>query len=205
MGPTTTKLAKKPWRFAPMLLLGAAAPLVAATYLRSVTIPAGAKIVGKLMQPISTKENKVGDRVEIRTVRSIHGEDGTVPSGVVLRGEITESENAGLTGHPRIAMRFTELRLESGTYPITTEMFEFKGKSETKETAKKTGIGAIAGGVVGAIAGSAGKGILIGAVLGTGYAVATRGGHISIAEGQRIEVQLTEPVTVRLEERTASR
>jgi hypothetical protein len=208
MGLIMTKSyqAKKRWRFTPMVLLAAAtAPLLAATYVRSVTIPSGTKLVGKLMEDISTKENKVGDPVEVRTVRSIHGTDGTVPSGVLLRGEIVESEHAGLTGHPKIAIRFTELRTEGETYRITTQMFELQGKSETKETAKKTGIGAIAGGVVGAIAGSAGKGILIGAVLGTGYAVVTHDGHIGLAKGQRMEVELLDPVTVRVEERTASR
>jgi len=208
MGPITTRSyqAKKRWRFTPMVLMAAAtAPLVAATYIRSVTIPSGTKMVGKLMDAVSTKESKVGDPVEVRTVRSIHGTDGTVPSGVLLRGEIVESDNAGLTGRPKIAIRFTELRTEGESYRIRTEMWEVQGKSETKETAKKTGIGAVAGGVVGAIAGSAGKGILIGAIVGTGYAVATHDGHIALAKGQRIEVQLMDPVTVRVEERTASR
>ena len=207
MGPTMSSYqAKKSRRFTPLILLAAAtAPLVAATYVRNVTIPAGTMLVGKLMQPISTEKNHVGDRVEVKTVRSIHGTDGTVPSGVVLRGEIVESENAGLTGRPKIAIRFTELRTSGETYPISTQTFELKGKSETKSAAKKTGIGAVAGGVIGAIAGSTGKGILIGAVLGTGYAVVTRGGHIGLAEGQRLEVELTDPVTVRVEDRTASR
>ena len=45
---------------------------------------------------------------------------------------------------------------------------------------------------------SASKGVLIGAVLGTGVAVATEGGNIALAEGQQIGVRLAEPVRIRL-------
>ena len=41
-------------------------------------------------------------------------------------------------------------------------------------------------------------GLLIGAVLGSGVAVATDGGNIVLAQGQQIGVRLAEPVTIYL-------
>ena len=73
-----------------------------------------------------------------------------------------------------------------------------RGKSESSNTLKKVIGGAVAGGVVGAVAGDASKGVLIGAVLGSGVAVATHGGNIVLPQGQQIGVRLAEPVTIYL-------
>ena len=56
--------------------------------------------------------------------------------------------------------------------------------------------GAILPGVVGAIAGSTLKGAVVGAVLGTGVAVATKGNQIVLPAGQKLRIRIAEPVTV---------
>jgi NAD(P)-dependent dehydrogenase (short-subunit alcohol dehydrogenase family) len=60
-------------------------------------------------------------------------------------------------------------------YQIVAEPFRVVGKSETKNSLKKVIGGTVAGGVVGAIAGNTSKGLLLGAVIGSGVAVATKG------------------------------
>jgi hypothetical protein len=164
-----------------------------------ITLPAGTKLVGVLQQKLSTKENKVGDRVALRTTESFQVGDATVPAGLILRGEIAEAKGGGrVSSRAKLSFRVTQLEVEGRTYQVVTDPFEVRGKSESSNTLKKVVGGAVAGGVVGAVAGDASKGVLIGAAIGTGAAVATDGGNIVLAEGQQITVRLADPVTITL-------
>jgi hypothetical protein len=119
--------------------------------------------------------------------------------GLVLRGQIAEAKGGGrVSSRAKLSFRITQLEAEGRTYQVVTEPFEVRGKSESSNSLKKVIGGAVAGGVVGAVAGDASKGVLIGAAIGTGAAVATDGGDITIAKGQQIAVQLAEPVTLSL-------
>jgi hypothetical protein len=166
---------------------------------REVTLPAGTKLVAVLRQTLSTKESAVGDRVELKTAEAFQVGEIMVPAGLGLSGQVSEAKGGGrVTGRARLGFNVTQLEVEGRTYEIVTEPFEVHGKSESKNTLKKVVIGAAAGGVVGAVAGNAGKGVLIGSVLGTGVAVATTGGDIILAEGQQVGVRLAKPVTIML-------
>ena len=162
-----------------------------------ITLPAGTKLTGVLQEQISTKDNEAGDRVELRTTESFQVGDATVPAGLTLRGEVAEAKGGGrVSSRAKLAFRITQLEAEGRTYQVVTEPFEVRGRSESSNTLKKVVGGAVAGGVVGAVAGDTKKGVLIGAALGTGVAVATDGGNITLAKGQQIAVQLAEPVTI---------
>jgi hypothetical protein len=186
-----------------MLAIGAALafPSTAVTHRTSseVTLPAGTRLVGVLNQRISTEDNQVGDRVEVRTTEPIRVGEGTVPAGLLLSGRVTELKRGGrVSGRAKIAFSITQLETEGRTYPIATDPFVVRGKSETKNTLKKVIGGAVVGGVVGGVAGSVGKGVLIGTVLGSGVAVATTGGDIVLVEQQQIGLSLSQSVTLRL-------
>jgi hypothetical protein len=164
-----------------------------------ITLPAGTKLTGVLQEKISTKDHEAGDQVELRTTEAFEVGDATVPAGLVLRGQIAEAKGGGrVSSRAKLSFRITQLEAEGRTYQVVTEPFEVRGKSESSNSLKKVIGGAVAGGVVGAVAGDASKGVLIGAAIGTGAAVATDGGDITIAKGQQIAVQLAEPVTLSL-------
>ena len=165
----------------------------------NITLPAGTRLTGVLQERLSTKDNHAGDRVELRTTESFQVGDAWMPAGLVLRGRIIEARSGGsVKTRAKLAFRVTQLEAEGRSYPVVTELFEVRGKSESSNSLKKVIGGAVAGGVVGAVAGDASKGVLIGAALGTGVAVATDGGNIVLAQGQPIAVRLAEPVTVSL-------
>jgi len=163
-----------------------------------IRIPAGTQIVGTLQQPLSTKQNNEGDRVTLRTEAPLEIGNATLPSGMLLTGQITKSHSGNhLVGEPSITISFDRLQIGGRDYAISTVPFKIKGKSSTGKTAKKVGAGAVVGGVIGAVAGSAAKGAVVGAVLGTGVAVATNGNDLEVPAGNRLSVQLARPVTVR--------
>lgn len=188
------------------LILGSvgvvAATVVNRTRTVDVTIPAGTAIVGSLERTVTTDDAEVGDRVAIRTTAPLEIDQFiTLPAGIVLRGEVTQSRSGGrVRTAPKLTMQFTELEVEGREYLVEAEPFVVRGKSETSGSLKKIGIGAVAGAVVGVIAGGgsgAAKGAAAGAAIGTGVAVATDGKDLVLPAGQQLSVRLTEPVTVR--------
>jgi hypothetical protein len=162
-----------------------------------VTIPAGTRLVGVLRQTISTETTPDGSRVTLRTEEPLMVENTRLPAGILVRGEVVEAEGGGrVSGSAEITLRFNRLLVEGRQYDIVTEPWKVTGKSESKSSLKKVIGGTVVGGVVGAIAGGTKEGLAIGALLGTGAAVASKGGNITLPAGQKLEVRLTEPVVV---------
>jgi hypothetical protein len=162
-----------------------------------ITIPAGTRLVGTLIQTISTETTPVGARATLRTEELTMADNARLPAGILVRGVVTEASQGGrVRSRAKITLRFERLTVEGRDYDIVTEPWTVKGKSESKSSLRRVIGGAVAGGVVGAIVGETKEGIALGTMVGTGAAVATKGGNITLPAGQSVEVQLTEPVTV---------
>lgn len=160
---------------------------------RTVTLASGTELVASLDGTISTERSRAGDQVVLHTVQPIALEGhAAIPEGAMVRGEVTHLKGGGrIAGAPELALSFTELEIDGHTYPITTAAFEVKGKSDARESAAEIGGGAVVGGLLKGV-----KGAIVGAAVGTGVAVATKGDQLTLYEGQRIRIRLTQPVTV---------
>ncbi len=172
-------------------------------------IPNGTVISGILDNEISTKVSQNNDRFRM-TVQS--------PDefrGATIQGYITNVNRSGkVTGRSNVTLNFERITLRDGqTYdfagylqsvtdtsgkniPVDNEG-SVKGSNQTKQTAKRGGLGAGIGAVIGAIAGGA-KGAAIGAVVGAGGGagtVAIQGeSDIRLLQGTTITVQSSSPV-----------
>ncbi|HEX9691978.1 MAG TPA: hypothetical protein VGA22_07760 [Gemmatimonadales bacterium] len=196
------------WILAPAVLLAAAAGLAVAggwSGLTSnrveATIPSGSTLLGALDHTISTESGRVGDAVEVVTVEPLRiQEHYVIPTGARLRGEITHVRGGGrLGGAPELTIRFTQLETDGGTYDIAAEPFRVRGKDDAGKTVAQIGGGAAAGGILGGVLGGGDdilKGAAVGAAIGTGVAVATKGDDIVLPAGLKLKVRLVEPVTV---------
>ena len=166
------------------------------------TLIAGTSIVAALQSTLETGKNRVGDKVELRTLEDIRINEMTVvPAGATINGEVTHIDPAGrIAGGAELTLRFTELVMNDGkTYAISAAPIRLEGKGDAKESAIEIGGGAVAGGVIGGILGGKddiGKGAAAGAVVGTGVAVATKGDQIVLPAGQKLRVSLSEPVSI---------
>jgi hypothetical protein len=169
---------------------------------KSETLTAGTEIVAALQNTLDTGENKVGDKFSLRTVEDVRINEVTVvPAGATINGEVTHVDGAGrVAGGAELTLRYTELVLLDGkSYPISATPLRLEGKGDAKKSALQIGGGAVAGGVIGGILGGKddiGKGAAVGAVVGTGVAVATKGKQIVLPAGQKIKVTLDGPVTI---------
>ena len=160
---------------------------------RTATIPSGIVLVGALEQEVSTDRSSVGERITLRTVDPLQlGGNLTIPAGLTLRGEVTHVKGGGrIAGAPELAIRFTELEVDGHTYQISTEPFRVTGKNDATESALQIGGGAVVGGVL-----DGAKGAVVGAAIGTGVAVATKGDQLTLGAGQHLRIELTQPVEV---------
>ena len=171
-------------------------------------VPSGTIVTGMLENEINTKVSQNNDRFRM-TVQS--------PDefrGATIEGYISGVGRSGkVTGRSNVTLNFERITLRNGqTYDFAGYLQSVKdatgkevkvdtegtakGESQTKETAKRGGIGAGIGAVIGAIAGGV-KGAAIGAVIGGGAgtaSVAIQGnGDLQLGKGSSITVQSSSP------------
>lgn len=174
-------------------------------------IPNGVVISGILENEINTKVSQNNDRfrMTVQTPDEFRG--------ATIEGYITNVNRSGkITGRSNVTLNFEKITLRNGqTYdfagnvqsvadtsgkniPVDNEG-TIKGDNQTKQTAKRGGIGGGIGAVIGAIAGG-GKGAVIGAIIGAGGGagtVAVQGeSDIQLRQGTTITVQSSSPQNV---------
>jgi hypothetical protein len=171
-------------------------------------VPGGTMITGLLDSSIDTKVSQNNDRFKM-TVQS--------PNefrGAVIEGYLTGVGRSGqVSGRSNVTFNFETITLRNGQrYDFAGYLQSVKdqnGKevrvdsegtaksdSQTRETAKRGGIGAGLGAIIGAIAGG-GKGAAIGAIIGGGAgagSVIVQGREdLQLMKGSMITVQATSP------------
>lgn len=172
------------------------------------TIPDGTAVVAVLNRELSTKTAQDGDRFTARV---------TSPAryrGAVISGTVSGANRGGrVQGRSGMTLDFDRIRMNGRSYDfagtvesvrtpngqtvrVDNEGSVEEGESRGSTTAKRSGIGAAAGAVIGAIAGG-GKGAAIGAVVGGGagagsvYAQGTD--DLEMRAGTRMTIRASAP------------
>ncbi|HVF31012.1 MAG TPA: hypothetical protein VNA22_08580 [Pyrinomonadaceae bacterium] len=187
---------------------GASGPTIGSGRTGEFLVPAGTVVSGLLESTIDTKVTQNYDRFRL-TVQS-----PDEYRGAVIEGYLTGVGRSGqISGRSNVTFNFETITLRSG------ERYDFagylqtikdqygkevrvdtegtaKGGSQTRETAKRGGIGAGLGAIIGAIAGG-GKGAAIGAIIGGGAgagSVIVQGrDDLQLMKGSMITIQSTSP------------
>lgn len=174
-----------------------------APVVRNITVPDNTVLDVTLATPLSSKTSRVEETVR-GTVSSPVVVDGVtvIPSGSAVSGHVTQVHESGkVKGRASLAFRFTRLTANGVTYDINSKPLSYVAASTKKEDATKIGVGGAAGAVIGAIAGGkkgAAIGTAVGAGAGTGVVLATEGKQVQLAQGRRLKVSLTNPLTIRI-------
>lgn len=130
-------------------------------------ISAGTRLLVRLDDKLSTKENKAKQTFTVRTLEPLIAPDGTVlHTGTEVRGHIDKITAAGKTGRARMWLTFDDIRTPSGWRPVVAELIDLPGihsirvaydhenEIETTSTKREREVqAAAAGAVVGAAAG----------------------------------------------------
>jgi hypothetical protein len=166
------------------------------------TIPAGTRILVRMIDSVDSSRNRVGDRFRASLEANLES-DGivVVPRGTEVVGRLAEAKEAGhLSGHSDLKLELTDLRVGDDLVPIVTGEYELAGKNRGGNTAAKTVGGAAIGAVIGAIAGG-GRGAAIGAGVGGGAGatvnIITKGEQVKVPSETMLEFRLEQALTTR--------
>jgi hypothetical protein len=184
----------------------------------SKVVPQGTELMAALDQPLSTKNSKVGESFTATVQKDVPASDGSVaiPAGAKIQGQVVEAEQGKtlptVRGKGRLNMRFNSILLPNGaSVPVSATLVsvhgstrgasagnegEVSGGTSGKEAAKKVGIGAAIGTVGGLIFGHAIRGLLIGAIAGGGYVLATEGKDVNLPAETGLKLRLEQNVSV---------
>ncbi len=140
-------------------------------------------------------------RATVRRAVVVDGLD-VLPAGTVVHGTVTDvAQSAKVKGRARLAVRFNDVVLDDERVGIESATITREAASTKGKDAKKVGIPAAGGAVLGAIIGG-GKGAAIGTAVGGGVGAAavmsTRGEEVRIPAGTSFNIRLREPLTVRV-------
>ena len=163
-----------------------------------VTVPAGTRILVRMVDSIDSTKNKVGDKFTATLETNLMAVDTVVvPKGATVYGRLANASSAGrMSGSSQLTLELTDIVVRGTAYPILTSSYEVKGKGEGGKTTKKVVGGAGLGALIGGIAGG-GKGAAIGAAsggaLGAGVAASKKGQQLSIPSETLLEFRLQQP------------
>ncbi len=182
--------------------------------LRGSDVAAGTEIDATLQTALSTRTSQVGQQFTATVSQPVRGANGEVaiPAGSKLTGEVTEAEQGktlpSVRGRGKLNLHFTQVQLPDGTTVSITatlvsvhdtkanEEGQVQSSTSGKTAAKDVGIGAGLGTLGGLIFGSALKGLVIGAVAGGGYVLATKGKDVELPENTGMKLRLDENLRV---------
>jgi len=159
-------------------------------------VPDGTEIRIRLQDGLSSRSARPEERVEARVSESVRV-DGrlAIPAGSTVRGYVQSVEPAHRPAHGgRLDLAFDSLELDDGRR--TSLKARVVSIEEDKLDKSKAGLGALVGGVLGALV-DGGKGAVVGALVGgTGAVVATRGDDVELPAGTHLTLRLEHPVQV---------
>jgi hypothetical protein len=167
----------------------------------SVTIPAGQSLLVRMIDGVDSTKNHVGDvfHASLETDLYVNG-ILAARKGSDVYGKLVTAQKAGsFSGHSELQLELTSIVINGRTYPLVSSDYNVQGKGRGADTAKKVGVGAVAGAIIGAIAGG-GEGAAIGAAtgsaVGAGAQIITKGQQVKVPSETLLEFRLQQPTTV---------
>lgn len=198
--PAARPAAKKP---------AATTPAVPAAETRTVSLPAGTIIEAEMITPVDTRESNVGDAIEAKLMAPLVVNGTTIAdAGALMTGQISELQRASRSkseeDRASVKFAFTTLQTVDGEKTLSATVTNAEGKMIAKSTSTRDkliiGGSAIAGAIVGKVAGKDTKAAVIGAVggavLGTGVVLAAKGHELEVPAGSTVTLRVEEPITI---------
>ena len=167
----------------------------------SITVPAGARILIRLTETLSSEQQRSGARFTARLETNLMvGGVVAAPQGTTVHGQVVSAQSAGrMAGGSELALQLTDVVINGTAHPIMTSTYQLQGQGQGGRTARRITGGAGLGSVIGALAGG-GTGAAIGAAAGAEMGTATsaggRGQQVGLVQGTLLEFRLQRPASL---------
>ena len=158
----------------------AAAPAAGA-----VSLPAGTKLVVRMIDSVDSERNRVGQTFAASLDEPVllNGE-AVIPRGAdVVIKLVDDKESGKLTGRTTMTLDLVSVKVNGRMVDVNTQTVTEESSSRGARTAKMAGGGAALGTIIGAVAGG-GKG----AAIGLGAGAAAGAGAEILTKGQRVRI-----------------
>jgi hypothetical protein len=159
------------------------------------SVPDGTELQARLEETVSSKTARVEDRVTATIAEpvTVRGQRA-VAAGTEVRGLVRRVERAQRPSKGgRLEIEFDTMIVNGQRVPMDARVVSIEEGGIDK---KRAGLGAVIGGVLGAVL-DGGKGALIGAIVGgTGAVVASEGEDVELPAGTVLTLRLERPLAV---------
>jgi len=168
---------------------------------RKITVPAGTRLLVRMVDSVDSSKQKVGYRFTANLETNLQvGDTVVAPRGTTIYGRLANAQAAGrMSGGAELTLELTDIVINGTAYPLLTSTYEMRSQGQGGKTAKKIVGGAGLGALIGGIAGG-GKGAAIGAgagaAAGTTMSAATKGKQVSVPSESLLEFRLAQPTTL---------
>jgi hypothetical protein len=156
---------------------------------KAVGLPAGTRLLVKIMESIDTRSNKAGSRFTgTLEGKLMAGGVEIVPAGAKVYGQVVTAKRGGIGARkPVLELKLIEISINGELRPITTDLLS--GTGEGGGAGGKVLKGAAIGGLA-----SGSSGAEDGAKIGLGIAILSGGKHAGIKSGTLLEFHLAAPL-----------
>jgi hypothetical protein len=167
----------------------------------SVTIPSGKQLVVRLIDPVNSDIDHLGQTYRVSLDEPVEVEGQTViPRGTDAVAFLIDAEHSGkIQGRTSLTLDLKTITVNGRQYDVTTTGVSQASQSRGGRSAKVIGGTTALGAIIGAIAGG-GKGAAIGAgsgaAAGTAAQVMTSGQKVKIPSETRLTFTLQNPLTL---------
>jgi len=169
--------------------------------MRPLVVPAGTVLPVILTTTLNSRTSSPGDEFtgSIAAPVLVEGEVA-IPKDAIVTGTVVNAKAQGaIKGRAVMSLRLHQIKVHGKTYSISSSSFTETEKGKGKRSAIMTGGGAVAGALIGGLAGG-GKGAAIGAGVGGGGGLAasagTGGKNVTLPAESRINFKLTDSLTI---------
>jgi hypothetical protein len=163
-----------------------ATPAPAAQPPQGITLPAGAVLLVRMMDSVSSKSATGSKFAAILQLDLTAGDTVVVKAGATVHGRVESATQARrAVGKSTLNIVLTDIVIQGRPVPIATSNYREAGADSLRKVAG----GAAGGAIIGGVAGSAGKGAAIGATVGA----LVKGETVTIPPGAMLEFTLRAP------------
>ena len=150
----TARLSRAVWRGSRRASLPEVeTPVHAEAQFTEVTVPAGTTLALALDHELASDVSEVEDAVRAQITRQVMADEMlAIPEGSMVVGTVTTVEaSRKMQGRAKLAFRFDHIHINSHRYEIGSDTVSYQAEGTKTEDAKKIGIGAGTGVVIGGV------------------------------------------------------
>ena len=162
-----------------------------------VTVPAGTRLMVKMIDAVDSDTNTANDRFRGELEANLMADNVMVaPKGTTVYGRLLTAESAGRTSGGELELDITDIMIDGALHSLRTSTKQMQGQEGTS-TATQTKQGAVTGAVAGAVVGTgAGFGARAGAIASNVAGGSARGEKVKVPAGALVEFTLDHPVSL---------